>query len=174
MKRELAVLLCLLFFSVSCCEAQEGIAHIEKMDPYRENILLGTEVMDSTENQLLAQQVLELVNRERDKAGLKPLRLSKKLSEFASIRAKELPTKFSHTRPDGTPWYTVYGEKPNKYLGENAAAGNRTAEGVMNGWMKSPGHRSNILNPHFRELGVGYCYARESEYRYYWIQIFQS
>jgi len=44
----------------------------------------------------------------------------------------------------------------------------------MNGWMNSPGHRSNILNAGFKRLGVGYVYIPNSEYGYYWVQIFSN
>ena len=44
----------------------------------------------------------------------------------------------------------------------------------MNSWMNSPGHRANILNPEFTELGVGYNYDNNSEYKHYWVQIFRS
>jgi uncharacterized protein YkwD len=57
-------------------------------------------------------------------------------------------------------------------LGENIAAGRPTAAATFQGWMNSPGHRANILNPHFTEVGFGYASSAKSEYRHYWVQVF--
>ena len=62
----------------------------------------------------------------------------------------------------------------NNTLGENIAAGRGTPEGVVDQWMYSEGHRANILNPVFKELGVGYCCDENTEYEYYWVQIFRG
>lgn len=119
-----------------------------------------------------AQEVLELVNIERAKEHLKPLKLSKSLSHYAQIRSKEITKKFSHTRPSGYSCFTVI-PKPYKMVGENIAAGQRSAKEVVQAWMDSPGHRENIMNPKFRELGMGYLYLPDSKYRHYWAQLFR-
>lgn len=120
----------------------------------------------------VAQQVLALVNGERRKAGVAPLKLSAELQSAAAIRAEEITRRFSHTRPDGTKCSTVI---PNgKYtMGENIAAGNNTAAKVVQQWMNSPGHRANILRSDYTELGVGYAYKENSQYKHYWVQIFR-
>lgn len=59
-------------------------------------------------------------------------------------------------------------------LDENITAGSDTPEGVVDQWMHSEGHRANILNPEFKELGVGYCCDENTEYEYYWVQIFRG
>lgn len=120
----------------------------------------------------VAQQVLALVNEERRKAGVAPLKLSAELQSAAAIRAEEITRRFSHTRPDGTKCSTVI---PNgKYtMGENIAAGNNTAAKVVQQWMNSPGHRANILRSDYTELGVGYAYKENSQYKHYWVQIFR-
>jgi uncharacterized protein YkwD len=61
-------------------------------------------------------------------------------------------------------------------VGENISAGNSTPEAAMQSWMNSSGHRANILNSGFRELGVGY-YVLENDqgsvnYKHYWTQVF--
>lgn len=120
----------------------------------------------------LAQQVLELVNRERAKVGVKPLQLTKFLLDSAAIRAEEISRSYSHTRPDGRPCSSIM--KDGQYMiGENIAAGSSTAEAVMEQWMNSPGHRANILNSDYTELGVGYFYKSDSPYGNYWVQIFK-
>ena len=119
-----------------------------------------------------AQEILELVNIERAKENLKPLKLSNSLNHYAQIRAKEITKKFSHTRPSGYSCFTVI-PKPYRIVGENIAAGQRSSKEVVQAWMDSPGHRENIMNPKFRELGMGYLYLPESKYKHYWAQLFR-
>ena len=61
-------------------------------------------------------------------------------------------------------------------VGENIAAGYMTAQEVVDGWMNSPGHRENILNPNYTEIGVGYYYLENDtgiiNYNRYWSQSF--
>lgn len=104
-----------------------------------------------------ANEVLRLVNIERSKQGLSQITISKQLVSPANTRAVEIKKQFSHTRPDGREWSTVlndYNVSVN-YGGENLAYGYNTAESVMEGWMNSPGHRANILNKNFNQIGIG-------------------
>lgn len=121
------------------------------------------------------EAVLELVNVERAKHNLSPLRMSNELLAGAAIRAKELTVLYSHTRPNGGDFDTVISGS-NRYIGENIAAGYRTPNEVVAGWMNSAGHRANILNPNFEELGVGYIYFDNdpNAYCHYWVQIFRG
>ena len=117
-----------------------------------------------------AQEILNLVNTERANVGLKSLSLSSTLMDGAAIRANELTTYYSHTRPNGTDCFTVVEDTyPSGYIGENIAAGQESAAEVMNDWMNSTGHRANILRPSYNELGVGLAYDSD---RYYWVQLF--
>jgi uncharacterized protein YkwD len=77
---------------------------------------------------------------------------------------------FSHTSLDGRTFdqrihNAGYFGSP---LGENIAAGQSSPTSVMNSWMNSPGHCSNIMNPAFRSIGVGYAYDADATYRHYW------
>ncbi|MCR4791672.1 MAG: hypothetical protein K5871_02870 [Lachnospiraceae bacterium] len=118
-------------------------------------------------------QVLDLVNAERARYGLSPLSWdASNLAPGASVRAVEISTYFSHTRPDGSSCFTAV-SNPG-CLGENIAAGYGSPQAVMDGWMNSPGHRSNILDPDFHKLGVGYYYAPGTMYGSYWVQMFSS
>ena len=131
---------------------------------------------DDASNQSLhevAQQVLALVNEERRKVGVAPLTLSAELQSAAAIRAEEITQKFSHTRPDGTNFQTILPNSRYYIAGENIAAGNSTAAKVVQQWMNSPGHRANILRSEYTELGVGYVYKENSQYKHYWVQIFR-
>lgn len=120
------------------------------------------------------QQVLDLVNRERAKAGLHSLRLADDLQQAAAVRAREITRVLSHNRPDGSKFYTVLGSKWG--AGENIASGYPTPEEAVAGWMDSPGHRANILRKGYKELGVGYCYDENGVggYKHYWVQIFRE
>lgn len=116
-----------------------------------------------------AAKVIELVNTERTKHGLSPLKSDNKLNEYASLRSKELVQVFNHIRPDGSnPLYPVM-DWGYITAGENIAYGAATPSAVMNGWMNSQGHRENILSPDFKYIGVG-CYSKNGTL--YWTQIF--
>lgn len=119
------------------------------------------------------EEILRLVNAERTKAGVAPLTLNATLCTAAQLRARELPTQFAHTRPDGTQCFTVLDQVGQNYrtAGENIAAGQTSPAQVMSDWMNSPGHRRNILDASFTQLGVGYLQT-DSGYGEYWVQLF--
>ena len=119
------------------------------------------------------QEVLRLVNTQREKAGKQPLTMDAKLSQAAQVRAAEIVQLFSHDRPDGTSCFTAMKEAGVSYraAGENIAAGQRTPAEVMEGWMNSQGHRENILSDSFGRLGVGYTVVNG---RAYWVQMFAN
>lgn len=119
-------------------------------------------------------QVAALVNKERAANGLKPLRMNWELSRVARYKSEDMRDKryFAHDSPTyGSPFDMMKKfEVSYSYAGENIAAGQTTAEAVMQSWMNSPGHRKNILSPNFTEIGVGY--ATGGSYKYYWTQMF--
>jgi glucan-binding YG repeat protein len=101
-----------------------------------------------------AFDILDMVNEERQKAGAPPVVMTKQLFDGANQRGAEAYLSFSHTRTDGTLCFTV---SPLAY-GENIAsiiAWGTPAKNMMTMWMNSPGHRDNILNPNWTEIGVG-------------------
>lgn len=121
-----------------------------------------------------AREVLKLVNAERQKQGLKALTLNADICNIAYTKAKDMAVNnyFSHTSPTyGTPFEMLqkYGVT-YRSAGENIAAGQKTADDVMTSWLNSSGHRANILNSSYTELGVGY-YAGGS-YGTEWVQLF--
>lgn len=120
-----------------------------------------------------AVDVIRLTNEERKKAGLKPLRAAFDLSDEAATRAAEVSEFYSHTRPDGSAFSTVFKKGSYKTVGENLQAGAPTPEAAMEQWMNSPTHRENILSEEYEELGVGYIYVPDSKYRHYWVQLFR-
>ena len=133
---------------------------------------------DSTDNKpadtelSFARQVVELVNKERAKAGVSPLTIDTGLESAALVRTREIQTSFSHTRPNGNSFATAIQEAGVTYRrsGENIAWGQRTPEAVVNAWMNSDGHRANILNKNFSRIGVGYL--TNGSGTPYWVQLF--
>lgn len=111
----------------------------------------------STTPKSMADQVVELVNRERLNAGLSPFVRNRSLDEAADLKATDMFERgyWSHNTPDGErPWVFI---NETDYIlldaGENLARGYTTAEAVVEGWMNSPSHRELILSD-FVDVGV--------------------
>nr|WP_242517949.1 SafA/ExsA family spore coat assembly protein [Halobacillus sp. GSS1] len=120
------------------------------------------------------RQVIDLTNQERAKNGLPALKANWQLSRVARYKSRDMANKnyFSHTSPTyGSPFNMMrdFNVSYNR-AAENIAAGQQTPQEVVNGWMESPGHRKNILDPNLRQIGVGY--AEGGSYGYYWTQMF--
>lgn len=122
--------------------------------------VLGDNIVEasSANADAYAEQVVKLVNNERSKRGLQPVKALVSMNKAAATRAREIAGKFDHTRPDGRRGYTAVDDAGLNWswVGENIAAGYSTPEDVMNGWMNSDGHRNNILNSRCKYIGVGY------------------
>lgn len=122
----------------------------------------------------LEDQVITLVNNERAKRGLTTLTKNWQLSRVARYKSQDMINKsyFSHTSPTyGSPFTMMqnFGIRFSA-AGENIAMGQSTPQAVMNAWMNSPGHRSNILSPSYNQIGVGM--AKSSSGVVYWTQMF--
>ena len=116
-----------------------------------------------------AYQVLDLVNQERAKKNRNPVTMDKNLLECAMTRAEELTVCASHTRPNGSICFSAfpYFEDPS----ENLAINQGTPEEVMESWIESSGHYTNIMNSKNVSAGIG-CYSQNGHL--YWIQCFSS
>ncbi|MFC4507827.1 MULTISPECIES: CAP domain-containing protein [Streptomyces] len=118
-------------------------------------------------------RVLVLVNAEREKAGCAPLTENAKLTKAAQDHSQDMADheNMSHTGSDGSSMSDRLSRVGYKFrsAGENVAAGYNTPESVMDGWMNSSGHRANILNCGFKEIGIGLAQPG-----YYWTQDFGS
>jgi uncharacterized protein YkwD len=137
----------------------------------------------NVQNIAFEQELVERVNAERANAGLPPLKLNESLSNASRYHANDMMADvyFNHDTYDVingslklvcNTWdriknYYVF----DSWAGENIAAGQDTPEAVMSAWMASDGHRANILNPNFREIGVGY-YHGGSWFGDFWVQDF--
>jgi uncharacterized YkwD family protein/spore coat assembly protein SafA len=122
----------------------------------------------------LESEVVRLVNIERSKHGLAPLKENWELSRVARYKSADMKNKgyFDHYSPTyGSPFDMMkkFGFKFYS-AGENIAMGQRTPQEVMTAWMNSPGHRANILKADFKEIGVGL--AKDGSL--YWTQMFMT
>jgi uncharacterized protein YkwD len=123
------------------------------------------------------RRVLELVNIERANHGLNPLIWHTGLANIARAHSEDMARNnmTGHTGSDGSSprdRVTRVGITDVRYTGENAYASPSTPEAAVQGWMNSPGHRDNILNPNHTHLGVGLAYIPGSQWTFYWTQLF--
>lgn len=110
----------------------------------------------------LESDIIDKTNEMRAENGLGMLVYDSDLSAAALAHAKNMYENsfFTHASDNGE----SFGTRVNKYTGgkytmiaENIANGRLDADGVVNLWMNSPGHRANILNENYKHIGVGYC-----------------
>lgn len=118
--------------------------------------------------------MLKQVNAQRAKNGKSALTLNQSLCASARVRASEIAKDgcFSHIRPDGSGCFTAISDVSYRTAGENIAMGTWGYYGVdeiMDGWMNSEGHRANILNGDFSEVGFGCVVVNGNGY---WVQMF--
>ncbi len=118
-------------------------------------------------------EVVRLVNVERAKQGLAPLKQDWQLSRVARYKSQDMRDLgyFSHISPTyGSPFDMMRSfDISYRTAGENIAKGYSSPEAVVKGWMNSPGHRANILNSSYTHIGVGYVASGN-----YWTQMFIS
>jgi uncharacterized protein YkwD len=123
----------------------------------------------------IQRELLNLVNAEREQAGVAPLVISDQLIQAAQREANDLARmgRLSHVGSDGSTIQTRVDDTGYSWalIGENIAMGQPSSESVMTAWMRSQGHRQNILNPAFSELGIAHVEAGGQKY---WVQVFAS
>ncbi len=107
---------------------------------------------------VLPAVLVDLANDDRENAGLSQLTVSPILEEAARMKAEDMAENeyFAHTSPAGlNPWYWFYRAGYEFiHAGENLAVNFVDSEDVEQAWMDSPGHRANILNGNFTEVGI--------------------
>ena len=133
----------------------------------------------------VAARVLQLVNEARSQprrcgrqklAAAKPLSMNKKLQRAALLHAQDMAKRdrASHEGSDGS----APGDRARRVgyawsnVGENIAAGHLSAEEVVAGWVSSPGHCANLMDPDFTQMGVAYVTNTKSSLGIYWAQVF--
>ena len=148
-------------------------------------IVLAVPHVVPTDRQAVAREVLALVNQARSSkrrcgrqefAAGAPLKLNTLLTEAAQRHAEDMAKHrhMEHAGSDGsTPAQRITRQGYRwQVVGENVAAGAGTANEVVSGWLDSPGHCANIMNPSFTEMGLGFAINRDDEYAVYWAQSF--
>ena len=122
-----------------------------------------------------AQQVLALVNAERQKAGCAPVRLDTRLTAAAQKHSADMADHdfFSHTGSGASKFADrIRAEGYPTPRSENIAAGNATADATVRQWLNSAGHRRNILDCTAKDMGLGVATNPGAKFRTYWTQDF--
>ncbi|MDQ3023431.1 MAG: CAP domain-containing protein [bacterium] len=139
----------------------------------------ATEVYASVSAQDYAADVFDQTNAIRARKKLSQLKRDPHLDAVAQAHALDMAALgyFDHHSPQGMDvfdrmecagcpgWWTG---------GENIAAGYRTPQIAIDEWMDSPGHKRNILDGNYEHMGIGVYHAPDSEYGWYWVQVFAS
>ena len=146
----------------------------------------ATEALDLCGNATTISAMVNRINAERATArtcgargsfaATGPLAWNAKLAQAASAHSVDMATQnyFSHTAPGGgtvATRVTATGYDWNR-VGENIAAGYRSIDSVINGWLASDGHCANIMNPNYTEYGFACAFNSASDYDTYWTQVF--
>lgn len=111
-------------------------------------------------------EIVELTNRKRRKRGLKLLKINMQLMCLARKQSASMArnNQLSHTVNGKSLALRIKKSGyPYRHVGENVARSKRLPPHVVRMWMKSQGHRVNILNPHFREIGIGIAKAKNGD-----------
>jgi uncharacterized protein YkwD len=129
-----------------------------------------------TGNAAFEAEVVTIVNQERAKVGCPAVTVDDRLTAAARAHSADMAARnyFSHTTPEGVDFATRITNAGYRWsgAGENIAKGQRTPQEVMTSWMNSDGHKANILNCGYKNLGVGV--AADSSGTLLWTQDFAS
>ena len=124
-----------------------------------------------------AEEVIELANLERDKVKVDRLTGQGQLMQAAQTHALDMACNLfmSHTGSDGSSPFERIAHFGYVFsaAAENVAAGYASPAEVVNGWMNSVGHRENLLNPAYLDVGIGYVFSSDvgvnGNYAHYWV-----
>lgn len=157
-------------YQVGTSEIIRANAHISNPDLIYPGQVLTIPQTDSTVSSFEAE-VVRLVNEIRRQNGLSSLTANWELSRVARYKSQDMLDNhyFSHNSPTyGTPFQMIKAFGLSyRTAGENIAKGYASPQAVVNGWMNSSGHRANILNASYTQIGVGYVAQGN-----YWTQMF--
>ena len=140
----------------------DGIVYIEP-----EMVSLANTLSGSADSQAAAKAAFDIVNVKRQEVGLGALSWNSGLEQASAVRAVEASQSFSHTRPDGSDWWTV---NSNLMYGENLAKGYATAASAVDAWIASPTHKANIMDTEFVSGAIAIHIAPDGHW--YWAQEF--
>lgn len=140
----------------------DGVVYIEP-----ELVSLAGALSGNADSQAAAKAAFDLVNAKRQEAGLGALTWNSGLEQASAVRAVEASQSFSHTRPDGSDWWTV---NSNLMYGENLAKGYATAQEAVTAWMNSPTHKANIMDTEFTSGAIAIHIGSNGQW--FWAQEF--
>lgn len=140
----------------------DGIVYIEP-----EMVSLASALSGNADSQAAAKAAFDLVNAKRQEAGLGALTWNSGLEQASAVRAVEASQSFSHTRPDGSDWWTV---NSNLMYGENLAKGYASADEAVTAWMNSPTHKANIMDTEFTSGAIAIHIGSNGQW--FWAQEF--
>ena len=159
--------------SVSVTASSEGREPVTKTVKVTVTEPIVLPNVDTTTYAQEAAEIIRLTNQYREQNGQKALSHVSIVDIPATVRAEEAAEVWSHTRPDGSNFNTVFTECGLKYTayGENLFAVNTsyTPEEVLQAWKDSPAHNENLLRSNFNGIGVGIAYIGGE---YYYCQLF--
>lgn len=124
----------------------DGVVYIEP-----EMVGLADSVSGTADSQAAAKAAFDIVNAKRQEAGLGALTWNSGLEQASAVRAVEASQSFSHTRPNGSDWWTV---NSNLMYGENLAKGYQTGDSAVTAWLNSPTHKANIMDNEFKSGAI--------------------
>ncbi len=140
----------------------DGIVYIEP-----EMVSLAGALSGNADSQAAAKAAFDIVNAKRLEAGLNALTWNSGLEQASAVRAVEAAQSFSHTRPDGSDWWTV---NSNLMYGENLAKGYASADSAVTAWLNSPTHKANIMDVEFVSGAIAIHINGNGQW--YWAQEF--
>ncbi len=135
---------------------QNSIIYCEAAAP-AQTVAISASATSTAYSDLETEAFVTMLNEYRTANGLQPVKESTALDTAAQTRMKESTVAFSHTRPDGTAFYTV--DEENVY-GENLAREMSSVQMTFDSWKASPAHNVNLLDPAYTEVG----FASENGY----------
>ena len=157
-------------YQVGVSEIIKANSHIANPDLIYPGQVLSIPQLDTTVT-AFENEVIRLVNKIRQENGLKSLSANWELSRVARYKSQDMVDNryFAHNSPVyGTPFQMIKSFGISyRTAGENIAYGYKTPQAVVDGWMNSSGHRDNILNSSYTQIGVGYVANGN-----YWTQMF--
>ncbi len=133
-------------------------SRISELETKQSGLISST--ADTNKEQVSAKEVVAIMNTERAKAGLSPLAENPRLNDSAKLKNQDMIERkyWEHNAPDGTQPWVFFAKVGYQYkkAGENLACNFRLSSAVVQGWMDSPTHRANVLDPEFADVGVAY------------------
>lgn len=125
------------------------------------------------ENGTFTQQIAFLVNEERAKSNLQPLKVADDMQRLANIRVEEISNYYSSSRPNGQHFSTIFGsDAPG--CGQAIGSGHNNARSMFASWMRNPSAHDILLDPALKELAVGHTFKENTAHKHYWVVLLRE